>query len=83
MLQKYKKLFEENETIKDTKVKINLKPDAKPMKQKARPIPLHLQDAVEKEIQKLMDSGHIEKLEQVPENAFISPAVITVKKDNP
>ena len=81
MHTKFKKLFEENTTVKDTKVKIQLKPDVKPVQQKARPIPLHLQDAVEKEIQKLIASGHIEKLEEVPENTFISPAVITVKKD--
>ena len=81
MHRKFKKLFEENTTIKDTKVKINLKPETKPVQQKARPIPLHLQDAVEKEIKKLIDSGHIEKLEEVPEDTFISPAVITVKKD--
>ena len=81
MHEKFKKLFEENTTIKDTKVKIQLKPDVKPVQQKARPIPLHLQDAVENEIQKLIKSGHIEKLEEVPEDTFISPAVITVKKD--
>ena len=81
MHKKFKKLFEENTTVKDTKIKINLKPNAKPVQQKARPIPLHLQAAVEKEIQKLIDSGHIEKLEEVPEDTFISPAVITVKKD--
>ena len=62
-------------------MKIQLKPGTKPVQQKARPIPLHLQDAVEKEIQKLIESGHIEKLEEVPEDTFISPAVITVKKD--
>ena len=78
---KFKKLFEENTTIKDTKVKINLKPGVKPIQQKARPIPLHLQEAVEKEIKRLIDTGHIEKLEEVPEDTFISPAVITVKKD--
>ena len=53
MHRKFKKLFEENTTIKDTKVKINLKPETKPVQQKARPIPLHLQDAVEKEIKKV------------------------------
>ena len=79
---KFKKLFEENTTVKDTKVKYTIKTGhAKPVQQKARPIPLHLQDAVEKEIQKLIASGHIEKLEEVPEDTFISPAVITVKKD--
>ena len=48
MHEKFKKLFEENTTITDTTVKINLKPDTKPVQQKARPIPLHLQDAVKR-----------------------------------
>ena len=63
------------------KVKITLKPGVQPIQQKARPIPVHLQEAVYKEIVKLQKEGHIEKLEKVPENTFISPAVITVKKD--
>ena len=53
MHKKFKKLFEENTTIKDTKVKIQLKPDVKPVQQKARPIPLHLQDAVETKFRNL------------------------------
>ena len=77
---KFKELFEENHTIKDTKVKISLKPDIKPVQQKAPPIPFHLQNSVEKEINRLIKSGHLEKLDKAQEDTFISPVVITVRK---
>ena len=79
--QEFKKLFETNTTIKDIKVKTNLKPEAKIIQQKGRPIPMHLQDAVGKELKKLQKSGHLEKATGINEDCFVSPAVITVKKD--
>ena len=62
-------------------VKIQLKEDARLIQQKRRPIPIHLQQSVEKEINKLMKQGHIEKANNIDEKCFVSPAVITVKKD--
>ena len=62
-------------------VKIQLKKDARLIQQKGRPIPIHLQQSVEKEINKLTKQGHIEKANNIDENCFVSPAVITVKKD--
>ena len=47
-------LFENNDTIKDTEMNIQLKPGHYPVKQKARPIPLHLQEDVERELEKLI-----------------------------
>ena len=79
--RKFKKLFHENKTIKGIEVDIELKPDAKLIQQKGRPIPIHLQPAVGKEIEKLKKNGHIEKATNINENCFVSPAVITVKKD--
>ena len=67
--------------MKGIEVDIQLKPDAKLMQQKGRPIPIHLQPAVGKEIEKLAKNGHIEKATGIDENCFFSPAVITVKKD--
>ena len=78
---KFKKLFTENHTVKGLEVKIQLKEDAKLIQQKGRPIPIHLQQSVGKEIEKLIKQGHIEKANNVDENCFVSPAVITVKKD--
>ena len=78
---KFKKLFNENHTVNGLEVKIQLKEDAKLIQQKGRPIPIHLQQSVEKEIEKLIKQGHIEKANNIDENCFVSPAVITVKKD--
>ena len=78
---KFKKLFNENHTVNGLEAKIQLKENAKLIQQKGRPIPIHLQQSVEKEIEKLIKQGHIEKANNIDENCFVSPAVITVKKD--
>ena len=52
-----------------------------PVKQKARPFPLHLQDAVGKKIETLTKSGHLERVKQVDEDCFVSSVVLTVKND--
>ena len=46
---KFPGLFENNKTIKDTEIKIQLRPGHYPVKQKARPVPLHLQKDVERD----------------------------------
>ena len=51
------------------------------MKEKARPIPLHLQEEVGKELEKLIKTGHLETVKHVDEDCFVSPVVITVKND--
>ena len=78
---KFKKLFNENHTINELEVKIQLKEDAKLIQQKGRPIPIHLEQSVEKEIEKLIKQDHIEKAKNIDKNCFVSLAVITVKKD--
>ena len=47
-------------TIKDTEINIQLKPGHYPVKQKARPIPLHLQKNVGRELEKPIKAGHLE-----------------------
>ena len=74
-------LFENNETIRDTEIKIQVKPGHQPIKQKAKPVPLHLQKDVERELERLIKSGHLEKVNNVDEDCFVSPVVITVKND--
>ena len=81
VIEKFPDLFRNNTTKKDTEINIQLKPGHYPVKQKARPIPLHLQEAVGKEIEKLTKSGHLEKVKHVDEDCFISPVVLTVKND--
>ena len=77
----FKKLFETNPTIKNTDVKIQIKPGCYPIQQKARPIPYHLQDDVKNELDRLKKSGHLERLGTIEEDCFESPVVITVTKD--
>ena len=57
----FEKLFKTNRTIEDTENKVQLKPGHPPIKQKARPIPYHLHSYVEKVINRLIESGHREK----------------------
>ena len=71
--------FQNNELLKDTEINIQLKPEHYPVKQKARPVPLHLQEDVGRESEKLMKTGHSEKINDVDEDCFVSPVVITVK----
>ena len=44
-------------------------------------MPIHIQSAVEEEVTKLIDGGHIEWLTEVGEKIFVSPVVITHKSD--
>ena len=39
IFEKFRDLFENNETIKDTEIKTQLKPGHYPIKQRARPVP--------------------------------------------
>ena len=48
--------------------------------QKGRKVPIHLQPKVKIELEKLLNEGHIEKLNICSDQFFISPIVITVKK---
>ena len=53
----------------------------KPIQLNGRRVPLHLLDAVKSELNRLKAEGHIKKLENCDEDRFISPIVITCKKD--
>ena len=52
-----------------------------PTQHKARRVPLHLIDKVERELKKLIEDKQIIKLDKCLDEYFISPAVITVKHD--
>ena len=77
----FKDLFYNNFETKNLSVEINLKVDAKIIQQKGRPIPIHLQDQVAEEIKRLIKNGYMERATKITEFVFVSPAVITVKKD--
>ena len=55
--------------------------DFQPRHQKGRRIPINLQEKVNIELKKLQDEKHIIKLSSCPDEYFISPIVVTVKKD--
>ena len=80
IIERFPDLFKNNTTIKDTEINIQLKSGHYPVKQKARPIPLHLQE-VGKELKKLIKTGQFEKVKHLDEDCFVSPVVITVKSD--
>ena len=49
--------------------------------QKGRRVPIQLQEQVDKEIQNLLEQGHIQKVNNIKDDLFIQPVVITVRKD--
>ena len=51
-----------------------------PNQQKEKRVPLHLLEKVEHELDKQINDKQIVRLEKWPDNAFISPVVIMVKK---
>ena len=53
VIEKFPDLFKNNTTLKDTERNIQLKPGHYPVKQKARPIALHLQEDVGTELERL------------------------------
>ena len=48
---------------------------------KGRRIPVHLQERVEKEFNKLIDQKHLIKLDKCSDRQFISPMLIILEKD--
>ena len=80
-VKEFPKLFERRGRVKNHKVRINFKTDAKITQQKGRRIPIQLQKAVDKEIGRLLKEGHIEKINEIKDDVFIQPTVKTVKKD--
>ena len=53
----------------------------KPIQLKGRRVPLHLLDSVETELNGIKNEEHNKKVEKCEEDRFISPIVITCKKD--
>ena len=78
---RYSKLSKTNTTVHYFDYNVIFKPDFKPVQQKGSVVPIHLQPLVKTEIEKLIDEGHAVREQQVGEDQFISPVVIT-RKDN-
>ena len=81
IMREFPELFKRKGRVKDYEKKIDMKENAKILQQKRRRIPIQLQEQVDKEIEKLLKDGHIERIEKIQDDVFIQPTVITVKKD--
>ncbi len=79
--EKFRNLFQVNTTVKDFEYDVQFKEKMEIKQQKGRRIPIHMQRAVEAELEKLMKEGHVEKLDEVGEEIFVSPVIVTRKSD--
>ena len=66
---------------KNHMMKTQFSKDFMKIQQKGRCIPVNFQERVEGKLNKLMDQNHIIKLDKCSDQQFISPIVITIKKD--
>ena len=64
MTREFQELFKRKGRVKHYEIKIDMKENAKITQQKGRTIPTQLQEQVDKEIEKLIEDGHIEKVEK-------------------
>ena len=78
-IQIFKNYLQDKEN-KRASNEIEFKKDAKMTQQKERRVPLQLQEAVEKKIDKLLAGDHILRVEKVNDEVFTQHVVITVKK---
>ena len=62
-------------------MKTQFSKEFEPVQQKGRRIPIHLQERVDAELNKLIDQKHIVKLDKRSDKQFISPIEITFIKD--
>ena len=74
-------LFENNETIKDTEINIQLKPGHYPVEKKSKTNTITSSRRRRTRTGKLINFGHLEKIKDIDEDCFVSPVVITVKSD--
>ncbi len=78
ILVRYNNRFTGLGEVKDVKVKIQIDPSIAPIAQKPRRLPILLQKEVDKEIDKLLDLGVLEKVGKPP--TWLNPLHIVSKK---
>ena len=79
--QKYHRVFNRVGKAKSHKLFSTFKSPLVAIQEKGRRVPVHIQDKVGQEIQKLIHEGHVVRLNKCTSEHFISPIVITAKKD--
>ena len=77
----YPNLFTRLGKIRNAKIRAEFFENLKPIQQKGHSVPISLQDKEDTEIHRLINEGHIVKLQECSDKYFVSPIVITVKKD--
>ena len=78
---KFKNLFDRQGCSKNV-VSTKFKYPLCPLYEKGRRIPIHIQEKVHEKMEKLLNEGHIERLDKGTSDCFVAPIVITVKKDD-
>ena len=81
MQAEFPDLFARQCRIKHYKVHARLHKGTVIKQQKGRRVPIQLQESVKKEINRLLQEGHIVKVQDIKEDVFLQPTVIMVKKD--
>ena len=81
LVEEFPNLFRRRGRVNYYKIKIEMKDGTRVTQQKGRRIPIQLQEQIDKEIQNLLEQGHIQKVNNIKDDVFIQPVVITVKKD--
>ena len=79
--QKFHRVFSRVGRAKNHQKFSTFKSPLVPIQEKGRRVPVHIQDKVGLEIQKLIQEGHVIKVNKCTSEHFISTIVITTKKD--
>ena len=78
---KYPDIFTRQGISKNHVVNVQFFEKLIPVQEKGRRVPIHILDRVENEIENLLLTDHIEKLDSCTDDVFIAPIVLTAKKD--
>ncbi len=78
---KYSNLFSRSGRMNHHVVRTKFKQAFQAQHQKGRRVPIGIQPQVDAEIKRLLEEGHIEKVNACTDDQFISPILITVKRD--
>ena len=73
IIGEYDDLFNNNYTIKDLTIDIQLNNDTKSIQQKRRPVPINFQKIIRRELKKLIEKGHLQKADKMSKNCIASP----------
>ena len=77
--KQFNNLFNRVGRIRDYKIQADFFKALMPVRQKSRRVLITLKDRVDKEIEKLLSQGHVEKFEECSDKYFVSPIVITLR----